>query len=143
MPAPQTKAGLYEELEELEKIMDEYVHFETTQPESLPNLEKLVLEKVETANLKDEVIYDAGKPFNEYIGNLHNYITDLKNLEVHTGLHILGQPPVDNDLTEYLCLLMRLENGKIPSLTQAIAGSYGFDYYYLLENSSLIYEPLK
>lgn len=143
LPAPQTKAGLYEELEELEKIMDEYVHFETTQPESLPNLEKLVLEKVETANLKDDVIYDAGKPFNEYIGNLHNYITDLKNLEVHTGLHILGQPPVGNDLTEYLCLLMRLENGKIPSLTQAIAGLYGFDYYYLLENSSLIYEPLK
>ena len=74
--------------------------------------------------------------------NLHNYITDLKNMEVHTGLHIMGQPPEDQQLEDYLWLLLRLDNGNIPSLTQAIAALYGFDYYYLLENSSLIYEPL-
>ena len=45
------------------------------------------------ANLQDEVPYDEEKPFDEYVMNLHNYITDLKNMEVHTGLHIMGQPP--------------------------------------------------
>ena len=73
---------------------------------------------------------------------LHNYICDLKNLEVHTGLHILGEPPLEDGLTEYLWLLTRLDNGAIPSLNQTLAGQYGYDYYYLLENSSLIYEPL-
>ena len=63
-------------------------------------------------------------------------------MEVHNGLHILGQMPLDEQLTDYLWLLMRLDNGKIPSLTQAVSALYGFDYYYLLENSSLIYEPL-
>ena len=142
LPAPQSKAGVYDELEELEKIMDEYVHFEVTQPENLPNLEALVKEKVAAANLQDEVPYEEGKPFGEYVLALHNYITDLKNLEVHTGLHILGQPPVDEGLTEYLWMLTRLNNGDVPSLSQAIAHYYGYDYYYLLENSSLIYEPL-
>lgn len=142
LPAPQTQAGVYDELEELEKIMDEYVHFSTTQPDNLEKLEELVCTKVAEANLQDEVLYDESKPFSEYVMNLHNYITDLKNMEVHTGLHILGQPPLDEQLTDYLWLLLRLDNGDMPSLTQAIAGLYGFDYYYLLENSSLIYEPL-
>lgn len=142
LPAPQTQAGVYDELAELEKIMDEYVHFSTTQPENLPELEKLVLAKVAEANLQDEVPYDADKPFGDYVMSLHNYITDLKNMEVHTGLHILGQPPLDEQLIDYLWLLLRLDNGDIPSLTQAIAALYGFDYYYLLKNSSLIYEPL-
>ena len=142
LPAPQTNAGVYDELEELEKIMDEYVHFSTTQPENLERLEEMVRAKVAEANLQDEVPYDESKPFSEYVGNLHNYITDLKNMEVHTGLHILSEMPLDEQLTDYLWLLMRLDNGKIPSLTQAISALYGFDYYYLLENSSLIYEPL-
>ena len=142
LPAPQSKAGVYDELDELEKIMDEYVHFETTQPENLPRLEALVKEKVAAANLQDEVVYDEEKPFSEYVMALHNYITDLKNMEVHVGLHILGQPPVDEGLTEYLWMLTRLNNGDVPSLNQVLSNYYGFDYYYLLENSSLIYEPL-
>ena len=142
LPAPQTQAGVYDELEELEKLMDEYVHFAATQPENLPELEKLVLEKVEQANLQDEVIRDADKPFQEYVMALHNYITDLKNMEVHTGLHILGEPPKEEQLIDYLWLLLRLDNGDVPSLTQAIAALYGFDYYELLENSGLIYAPL-
>lgn len=142
LPAPQTNAGVYDELEELEKIMDEYVHFSSTQPENLGRLEELVCAKVKEANLEAEVLHTEDEPFAEYVGRLHNYITDLKNMEVHNGLHILGQMPLDEQLTDYLWLLMRLDNGKIPSLTQAVSALYGFDYYYLLENSSLIYEPL-
>lgn len=141
LPAPQTQAGIYDELEELEKIMDEYVHFQTTQPDNLPKLEELVKEKVQQANLQDEVIYDESKPFGEYVMALHNYITDLKNMQVHTGLHILGKAPEDEQLIDYLCLLTRLDNGDIPSLNNAVASVYGFEYEFLLENSSLIYEP--
>lgn len=50
-----TDAGVYDELEELEKLMDEYCHFETTQPENLEKLQSLILEKVVQANLQDEV----------------------------------------------------------------------------------------
>ncbi len=142
LPAPQTQAGVYDELEELEKAMEEYIHFSTTQPENLPSLEELVKAKAMEANLKDEVPYDEEKPFGDYVMALHNYITDLKNMEVHTGLHILGQPPENEQLIDYLWLLMRLDNGDIPSLTQAIAAVYGSDYYELLEDSSTIYEPL-
>ena len=142
LPAPQTQAGVYDELEELEKLMEEYIHYETNQPENLAHLEELVKEKVAAANLQDEVPYEEEKPFKEYVMALHNYISDLKNMQVHTGLHIMGQPPVDEQLIDYLWLLLRLDNGDVPSLIQAICALYGFDYYELLENSGLIYEPL-
>lgn len=142
LPAPQAQAGVYDELDELEKIMDEYVHFQSTQPDSLPKLEQLVREKVQQANLQNEVIHDETKSFGEYVMALHNYITDLKNMQVHTGLHILGKSPENEQLIDYLCLLIRLDNGSIPSLNQAVASVYGFDYEFLLANSSLIYEPL-
>lgn len=142
LPAPQSQAGTYEELEELEKLLDEYVHFQRTQPENLPKLAELVRAKAQEANLDDEVPYDGDLPFDDYILALHNYVTDLKNMEVHTGLHILGQPPEEEGLTEYLWLLTRLDNGAIPSLNQTLASMYGSDYYYLLENSAEIYEPL-
>ena len=143
LPAPQSQAGTYDELAELEKAMEEYVHFQQTAPENLPRLEELVLAKVKEANLEGEVFREEGEPFGEYVGRLHNYITDLKNMEVHTGLHILGEPPREEGLTEYLWLLTRLDNGNVPSLNQTLASQYGYDYYYLLEHSNEMYELLQ
>lgn len=142
LPPPMTDAGVYDELEELEKIMEEYCHFEKNQPENLEKLETMILEKVAQANLENEVIYNDEKIFSDYVLELHNYITDLKNMEVRIGLHILGEPPKNENMREYLLLLTRLENGDIPSLMQVLARQHNFDYYHLLENSSLIYEPL-
>ena len=143
LPAPQSQAGTYDELAELEKAMEEYVHFQRTAPENLPRLEELVLAKVKEANLDGEIAREEEEPFGDYVGRLHNYITDLKNMEVHTGLHVLGEPPKEDDLTEYLWLLTRLDNGNVPSLNQTLASQYGYDYYYLLEHSSEVYEPLQ
>ena len=123
--------------------MEEYVHFQQTAPENLPRLEELVQAKVKEANLEGEVPREEEEPFADYVGRLHNYITDLKNMEVHTGLHILGEPPREDGLTEYLWLLTRLDNGSVPSLNQTLASQYGYDYYYLLEHSDEIYEPLQ
>lgn len=142
LPAPQSRAGVYDELEELEKLMDEYVHFEKTQPEKLDTIAELVRTKVVEANLQDEIEYNEDEFFGEYIQRLHSYISDLKNLEVHIGLHILGQPPERERLTEFVWLLTRLENGAVPSLNQILAGYYGFDYYDLIDNSASVYEPL-
>lgn len=142
LPAPQSRAGVYDELEELEKLMDEYVHFEKTQPEKLDAIAELVRAKAIEANLQDEIEYNEDEPFGEYIQRLHSYISDLKNLEVHIGLHILGQPPEEERLTEFMWLLTRLDNGDVPSLNQTLAGYYGFDYYELLDNSGSVYESL-
>lgn len=132
---PMSQSGTYDELEELEKIVDEYCHFKTTQPDNIEVMKDLIREKVVAANLAEDIAEEEGS-FDDYVGKVHAYVTDIKNMQIRTGLHILGRPPQDEDLIEYLLALTRLENGEIPSLRQTLAGIYGFDYYELLENSS-------
>ncbi len=142
LPAPVAQAGLYDDLEELEKVMDEYIHFEATQPDNLAHLEPIVLEKVKAAGLEEDVPRDEGKPFGEYVEALHNYISDLQNMQVHTGLHILGDVPEGQQLIDYIGQIMRLDNGEIKALPQAIADIYGVNYSNLLDTSTEINEKL-
>ena len=73
--------------------------------------------------------------FDDYVGKLHVYMTDIKNMQMSIGLHTLGIPPQDEELTEYLLALTKLDNGKVPSLTKTLAEMHGYEYYDLLENS--------
>lgn len=142
LPAPQTQAGVYDELEEVDKTIDEYLHFAVAQPENLDNLQQIVLEKVQKADLNSDIPYEAGTDFGEYVGKVHNYVSDLKQMEVHNGLHVLGQPPKEKRLLDYLWIITRLNNGDIPSLQDVIASCYDLEYDELLKESNKIYEPL-
>ncbi|WP_196593280.1 cobaltochelatase subunit CobN [Pectinatus sottacetonis] len=143
LPAPQAQAGTYDELAELEKLLEEYVHFFRQESADLVKIQELIQEKVAQADLGNEVIYNAEKPFNEYVAALHNYITDLKNMQVHTGLHILGKPPEGEQLIDYIWLLTRLDNNNIVGLPGIVSRIYDTDYYYMLEHSSEVYKPLQ
>lgn len=143
LPPPQTRAGVYDELEETEKLLDEYVHFVNTQPENVETLKELLLKKVQEANLDGEIKYESNTSFDEYVQELHAYITDIKNMQVRTGLHIFGQPPANENMLEMLMLLTRLENGDVPALPKVLAEHYGFDYYELLDQSATYIDDLK
>ena len=134
LSAPMTLAGVYEELEELEKLLEEYIHFSTDelQQQTKDKLENMIKEKALDCNITDI----ESENFSEYLGKLHQYITDLKNMQIHNGLHILGQPPRDEEFLEYLWQLTRLENGNVPSLPKTLAQIQGYEYYDLLEHSN-------
>ncbi|MBF1682660.1 MAG: cobaltochelatase subunit CobN, partial [Selenomonas artemidis] len=71
--------------------------------------------------------------FESYALRLHNYITDLKNLQIRTGLHVLGRMPPEDDLVDYVKSLVRMDNGDIPALTRVLAEGQGYDYDALLD----------
>lgn len=86
------------------------------QPESAGSLEPMIRELAEKAELDGEIPYDENKPFPEYVGKLHQYLEELKNGEVHVGLHILGQAPQGEILIDEILQFLRLDNGEIPSI---------------------------
>lgn len=135
LPPPMSQAGTYDELSELEKLLDEYCHFAQNQPENTEVVANLIKEKVAEANLQADMGLAKGEAFDEYVQRLHNYITDIKNMQIRVGLHILGCPPQGDALVEYLLALTRLSNGEIPSLTETVAAIAGYDYYELLAHS--------
>ena len=132
---PMSNAGTYDELAELEKLLDEYVHFKQNQPDNVDVMVKLIREKAKDANLEEDIPEQPDQPFEDYIQRLHAYITDIKNMQIRVGLHFLGCPPQDESLVEYLLALTRMDSEEMPSLTQTLAAMYGFDYYELLDQS--------
>jgi cobaltochelatase CobN len=132
---PMSQAGTYDELAELEKLLDEYYHFRQNQPDNMEKIMTLIREKASEANLEADVPEQPEESFAEYVRQLHVYLTDIKNMQIRVGLHVLGCPPQAENLLEYLLALTRMDNGEIPSLTQTLAAGYGFDYYELLEGS--------
>lgn len=131
---PMQLSGSYEELQELEQALDEYVHFRQTQPENLDTVKEIVREKAAACNFGDDIA--EGDNFDDYVGRLHNYVTDIKNMQIRTGLHIMGQPPEGDGLSEYVEALVRLDNGDVPSLVQLLATEAGYSYDELLADSS-------
>ncbi len=125
LPAPLTDAGTYDELAELEKAMDEYAHFEKTEPETAKKLVTSIRELAVKADLDGEVPYDESAPFSEYLGSLHSYIEDLKNSECHAGLHIMGQMPEGDILRNEILQMLRLPNGDQPSIFELFAEKEG------------------
>ncbi|BBB91831.1 MAG TPA: cobaltochelatase subunit CobN [Methylomusa anaerophila] len=132
---PMSHAGTYDELAELENLLDEYCHFRQTQPDKLATVTELIRAKAAAANLGEDVPEDPAQPFDDFVGRLHVYVTDIKNMQIRTGLHTLGRPPAGDTLIEYLLALTRVDNGDVPSLAQTLAAAYGCDYYQLLEQS--------
>lgn len=133
---PMSNAGTYDELEELEKLVDDYCHFQINQPEKAESAIPLIREKIVEAHLEQDIAQGAEEDFDAYVGRIHEYVTDIKNMQIRVGLHILGNPPQGEVLREYLLALTKIENGQVPSLAQTLAKKDGYDYYELLENSA-------
>lgn len=136
LSAPLSISGVYDELAELEKALEEYVHFKADKDADLSEPMAQIREKAVAADLTDEVREEDAADFDDYVGHLHTYLTDLKNMQMTTGLHIMGNPPQGEKLTEYLYALVRLENPDMPSLPKTLVQAYGYDYYELIDNSS-------
>ena len=130
---PMQLAGGFEEIEELEQALDEYVHFRAAQPDNIEAVRDIVREKAAACHFDGEI--DEGEDFDDYADALHNYVTDIKNMQIRTGLHILGRAPEGDGMIDFLCALVRMEHGGEKSLLRLIAEQAGYDYEELLTHS--------
>lgn len=137
LTAPMSIAGSYEEMAELENLLEEYCHFKKDAEASVKigAVQDLIRAKAKECNLDEDVPEAEAVDFDDYVGKLHVFVTDIKNMQISTGLHVLGEPPTGEDLQEFMLALTKLDNGKIPSLTKTLAALHGYDYYQLLEHS--------
>ena len=131
---PTGQAEVYEDLTELEKLLDEYAQLKVQQPGSETVVQEKVLDKIAVMHLEEELPREELSA-DDYIVKVHTYVEKLKHMQIRTGLHVLGCPPEGEDLKEFLLVLTRVENGEIPSLPKIICSAFGQDYYKLEEKS--------
>ncbi len=132
---PVSQAGMYEELAELEALLDEYAHYKTAQSAAAGRVCEQIEAKIAALHLAEDVPGLAGETPDDYILRIHMYLESLKHMQIRVGLHTLGQTPQAETLTEYILALTRVDNGSVPALPQVLARARGYDYYQLIEKS--------
>lgn len=125
---PQDRSGLYEEMEELQNLLDEYFHFRTEKPEAMPALLERIIEKAKEAHMLEEIPHAESMSIEDLTSALHAYLSDLSQVPMWVGLHIFGQAPEGRKKLLQVTNLTRVRNGEIPSLPETVAEAKGFTW---------------
>ena len=132
-----TNADLYDDLGKVQGLVNDYTVAVSEDPAKVEILQPMIWEAVEAASLdKDlEITKEiALGDFDGFLERLHAYIEELSDTMINDGLHIMGTPPEDERLEEFVVQLTRLANGSVPSLREAMVRAMGFDYDDVLDN---------
>jgi cobaltochelatase CobN len=138
------RSGTYDEVEELESVLQAYMR-----TENMKTGDQLEIMKQDLFDVfkKMALFSDMGLPEDadaEQVAaiadDLYDYVLEFKSNIIKDGLHILGRPPTDERLNEMIYSLTRLRNGNIPSLTESVAKCLGYDYSQLKKSPSSLDE---
>jgi cobaltochelatase CobN len=143
-----TKTGLYEELEELDRLLGEYESAKRKDPALKHTLEHQILEAVKKAKLdvSTKVFYKGKKKalselspeetheisFEEIVSALHSQLSLIRNTQIQDGMHIFGKLPEGKRRVEFIYSILRYDTGEEISLRKEIAKLLGYDLKELL-----------
>ncbi|WP_052668023.1 cobaltochelatase subunit CobN [Nitriliruptor alkaliphilus] len=133
---PMMRAETYDELTQLEQLLDEYAELELLDPTKLPAIQQQVWELLVATDVTTSLgVGDRPEDddaFGELITHVDGYLCTVKDLQVRDGLHVLGLPPEDEQLRGLTGAILRLPQGEVPGLRQVVAACFGIDESALL-----------
>ncbi|MGH3144249.1 MAG: cobaltochelatase subunit CobN, partial [Rubrobacter sp.] len=132
---PMTRAETYDDLAKLEQLLDEYYQVETLDPSKLPAIRVRIWETLRDAQLhRDLGVEEQPEEFGDFLNHVDGYLCEIKDLPIRGGLHTLGQPPTGEPLRHLIAAILRIGNGQVSGLRQAVGTAYGLDERSLSEN---------
>ncbi len=127
---PLARAESHGVAEELETLLDEYYLASGVDPRRLKALTLDILDTAARHGLDKDIGITEAMDEETRLARLDAHLCDLKELQIRDGLHILGESPEGNLLTDLLVALARVPRGNRPeqqSLQRAIASDLGFE----------------
>jgi cobaltochelatase CobN len=111
---PLSRAGLYHDLEKVERLLEEHAHSVTLYPSRAAELEKQIDHLLSQVSWKDELP-------DKSLQTVTNYLCEIKESQIRSGLHILGVKPAGEQSIDFLLSLLRLPSAGRPGLLQLLA----------------------
>lgn len=125
---PLTRAESHGVGEELEVLLDEYYLASGVDPRRLKALTRDILDVAARHGLDQDIGLTSEMDEETRLARLDAHLCDLKELQIRDGLHVLGQAPEGDLLTDLLVALARVPRGKAAhqeSLQRALASDLG------------------
>jgi cobaltochelatase CobN len=121
---PLTRAGSYGVMAELERLIDEYYEAAHGDSRRVGVLAAAILEQARSAGLDGDCGIIAGEDTATALRKLDGLLCEIKELQIHDGLHVFGQSPKGPQLDELLVAFARSGRGvtlEDASLLRALA----------------------
>ena len=109
---PMARAETYGELADLETLVDELYQATGLDTGRELWLREQIVATLASSHLKQELGLTANTTESEMLAELDTYLCDIKEAQIRNGLHILGQLPEVDELSETLVALLRLPRGE-------------------------------
>lgn len=136
LQAVLTQAGLYGELEELDRLLAEYEQARLTDHNRAHTLQHLILDLARQAKLESQVDLERSHhDFDQTVRELHEALSLIRNSQTNDGMHILGELPQGEAREALIYAILRYDAGEEHSLRKSICSLMG------LELGELLAEP--
>ncbi len=126
---PLTASELYEQLAELEQLIDEYHQARQQDPLRAEKVQRAILEKGATANFSATSVDE-----------LHGEIFRVKRSLIPKGLHVLDEAYTRDELIDFVAFVLRYDRGTIPSLNRLLCENAGINYDEALRNPAALHK---
>jgi cobaltochelatase CobN len=121
---PMMRAETYDELAELEALLDEYARLEVLDPPKLPALATRIWSAVQRANLQADLqIEERPEDLGALVEHIDGYLCEVKDIQIKDGLHVLGRAPAGEQLRGLVAAILRLGHGDVPGLREALGAT--------------------
>ena len=131
-----TQGGLYDDLAELDRYLEEYERAKIADPARAHTFEHLIMNEIKKANLDKEVPLEGGhSDFDLIKERAHALLSVIRNTQIQDGQHIFGEIPQAKRRVEFLGAILRYDAGTELSLRRTVAKLMG------LELAELLAEP--
>ncbi|MEJ7782511.1 MAG: cobaltochelatase subunit CobN [Solirubrobacteraceae bacterium] len=125
---PMMRADTYDEMAELETLLDEYARLEVLDPPKLPALAARIWTAVEAANLQADIgVHERPDDVGALVEHIDGYLCEVKDVQIKDGLHVLGQAPEGDQLRGLTSAMLRLGTAGVPGLRRAVGAAFGLD----------------
>jgi len=131
---PMARAESYDEMAQLEQLLDEYAQVQAMDPAKLPALRGQIWDLVQAAQLHHDLHVSetpSEEEFDDFILHIDGYLCEVKDVLIRDGLHVLGQPPVGEPRVDLVLGVLRAQQtwggatGALPGLRRALGAAYG------------------
>ncbi len=125
---PMMRADTYDELAELEALLDEYARLEVLDPSKLPGLAARIWDAIEAANLQADIgVSERPDDLGALVEHIDGYLCEVKDIQIKDGLHVLGAAPTGEQLRGLTAAMLRLGSGDVRGLRRAVGAAFGLD----------------
>jgi cobaltochelatase CobN len=143
MQTVMAQGGLYDDLEELDNLLQQYDKVRLADKTQAHLLEHLVIEQIQKNNLEKQIsLDDYHDNFDQVVAEAHKILTTVKTTQVQDGMHIFGQLPTGNDRIEMLNAIVRYEGIDQSSLRAAVCQLIGVELKTLLSQTEAFCETI-